>query len=91
MKPVPPKWYNDRFSHMVILIVWMVSLATASMAMVVSVVNNDNLTQLQDRKINRSDSIEQGIQFRNIHVASSDNLIVIASIPARLPVVNNLE
>jgi len=33
---MPPKWYNDRFSHMVILMVWIVSLATASMAMLVS-------------------------------------------------------
>ena len=35
---MPPKWYNDRFSHVVIFIVWIVSIGTASMSMIVSVV-----------------------------------------------------
>lgn len=53
IKPMPPKWYNDRLSHLIILFVWMISVGTASMSMFVSVViKNEN--SIQDRKINRT-------------------------------------
>ena len=36
IKPMPPKWYNDRLSHLIILFVWIISVGTASMSMFVS-------------------------------------------------------
>ena len=33
---MPPKWYNDRLSHLIILFVWIISVGTASMSMFVS-------------------------------------------------------